>query len=101
MAKNTYYKTCPLCGANLDPGEMCDCKASLENPKITYLCDKRACNPCSNTECRHTTDITHAVNFKSVAPSKYAEQDRCVCCGKEVPEGRQVCPTCEMYLVNG
>jgi len=21
-----YYWTCPLCGANLDPGEQCDCK---------------------------------------------------------------------------
>jgi hypothetical protein len=20
-----YYKKCPLCGANLDPGEACDC----------------------------------------------------------------------------
>lgn len=20
-----YYHTCPLCGANLDPGERCDC----------------------------------------------------------------------------
>ena len=20
-----YYETCPLCGANLDPGEKCDC----------------------------------------------------------------------------
>ncbi len=20
-----YYTTCPLCGANLDPGEHCDC----------------------------------------------------------------------------
>jgi len=20
-----YYHTCPLCGANLDPGEYCDC----------------------------------------------------------------------------
>lgn len=20
-----YYKTCPYCGANLDPGERCDC----------------------------------------------------------------------------
>ena len=20
-----YYRTCPLCGANLDPGESCDC----------------------------------------------------------------------------
>lgn len=20
-----YYRTCPMCGANLDPGEKCDC----------------------------------------------------------------------------
>ena len=23
--KHTYYTTCPYCGANLDPGERCDC----------------------------------------------------------------------------
>lgn len=22
----TYYWTCPYCGANLDPGERCDCR---------------------------------------------------------------------------
>ena len=21
-----FYKTCPLCGSNLDPGEKCDCE---------------------------------------------------------------------------
>lgn len=21
-----FYKTCPFCGANLDPGEKCDCR---------------------------------------------------------------------------
>ena len=21
-----YYETCPFCGANLDPGETCDCR---------------------------------------------------------------------------
>lgn len=21
-----YYKECPFCGANLDPGEVCDCQ---------------------------------------------------------------------------
>lgn len=27
---NTYYWTCPRCGANLDPGESCDdCKKEL------------------------------------------------------------------------
>lgn len=24
-----YYKTCPHCGAHLDPGEVCDCIPSL------------------------------------------------------------------------
>ncbi len=24
--------------------------------------------------------------------------DRCVCCGDEVPEGRQVCPMCESVI---
>lgn len=24
--KKTYYDTCPKCGANLDPGEHCDCE---------------------------------------------------------------------------
>ena len=22
----TYYRTCPYCGAHLDPGERCDCR---------------------------------------------------------------------------
>ena len=22
----SYYRTCPLCGAHLDPGEVCECK---------------------------------------------------------------------------
>lgn len=21
-----YYRTCPICGAHLDPGEICDCQ---------------------------------------------------------------------------
>ena len=27
-----------------------------------------------------------------------ADVDRCVCCGEIVPEGRQVCPQCEIEL---
>lgn len=26
----SYYHTCLLCGANLDPGERCDCRPALE-----------------------------------------------------------------------
>ena len=28
---STYYWTCPYCGANLDPGERCDCKESTDS----------------------------------------------------------------------
>lgn len=27
-----------------------------------------------------------------------ANADRCVCCGEIIPEGRQVCPQCEIEL---
>lgn len=28
MIRYPYYHTCPCCGANLDPGERCDCEES-------------------------------------------------------------------------
>ena len=28
----SYYKTCPHCGAHLDPGERCDCKDEKKPP---------------------------------------------------------------------
>lgn len=27
----TYYRTCPDCGANLDPGEICTCQQDSED----------------------------------------------------------------------
>lgn len=30
-----YYRTCPCCGANLDPGERCDCQDEQEGPTDT------------------------------------------------------------------
>lgn len=27
--KHAYFRTCPICGANLDPGEKCTCTAEL------------------------------------------------------------------------
>lgn len=28
----SYFKVCPHCGAALDPGEVCDCRAKEEAP---------------------------------------------------------------------
>lgn len=33
----SYFKTCPDCGAHLDPGEPCDCR---EGKKTTASCAK-------------------------------------------------------------
>lgn len=41
------------------------------DPSILYLCDGQACGPnhiCN--ECKHTSDITHAMNFEKI-DSKY------------------------------
>jgi hypothetical protein len=114
MAKKTYFHTCPTCGANLDPGETCDCSKQTKATKIVYICDRKACNPCSGEHCHYTTDIRHAVNFKNppteadldrnfvlLSNEQYMEQDRCVCCGRGVPEGRLICPRCEVDAVVG
>lgn len=37
--EETYYQTCPYCGANLDPGESCDCE------EATAIREHRAPDP--------------------------------------------------------
>lgn len=32
--QRTYYHTCKLCGANLDPGESCDCQKEKDDTKL-------------------------------------------------------------------
>lgn len=32
-----YYNECPLCGANLDPGEPCDCQEEKKSKKKLQL----------------------------------------------------------------
>ena len=29
----SYYRTCPVCGSNLDPGERCDCEYERDNER--------------------------------------------------------------------
>lgn len=37
-----------------------------EDIKVVYLCDEKACKNCRSDakECKHTSDIKHAKNFK-------------------------------------
>ncbi|MBQ0037283.1 MAG: hypothetical protein KBS74_01275 [Clostridiales bacterium] len=32
-----YYRTCPYCGAHLDPGEQCDCRSGWETAGFLLL----------------------------------------------------------------
>lgn len=42
--------------------------------EITYICDEKACpKGCLNSDCHHTTDITHAKNFKKIDVNKWME----------------------------
>lgn len=36
------YKTCPMCGANLDPGEACDCTKKEDRPAGTGTVQKQS-----------------------------------------------------------
>lgn len=36
------YVTCPNCGANLDPGERCDCQKEKASSKMTPLDKQKA-----------------------------------------------------------
>lgn len=35
-----YYSTCANCGANLDPGERCDCMKGMDNPSRDFTTGK-------------------------------------------------------------
>ena len=38
--KMPYYKTCPRCGAALDPGEICDCREDRQHKTSTKTAQK-------------------------------------------------------------
>lgn len=40
--KRTMYYTCPRCGANLDPGERCDCRQQSYKEEIIDMVQNHA-----------------------------------------------------------
>lgn len=36
----SYYYKCPNCGANLDPGEICECNTENHNDKTMENCER-------------------------------------------------------------
>lgn len=56
-----YYRTCPECGAHLDPGEKCDCLKEAKK-KVEYLSNK--------TQIINNQQITNKA-ITSIQESKY------------------------------
>lgn len=52
----TYYRTCPECGAHLDPGEMCDCQRAAQAAEDV---DKKELPGAANTEQLKRTEHDH------------------------------------------
>lgn len=50
----SYYRTCPHCGANLDPGEVCECQISaallLTEDAADFWKDEKELPGATNTE---------------------------------------------------
>jgi len=51
MSRNTYYWTCPYCGANLDPGEKCDCNEGKEEPPKILVDNYKSVQGGGETQC--------------------------------------------------
>lgn len=49
-------------------------KEEPEVPTILYVCDRKQCKECKDF-CTHTTDITHATNFKNCGDGYYVEEE--------------------------
>lgn len=79
------YRTCPCCGANLDPGEKCDCQIGGE-------------------ESMQFTDdpVLDAERFEAEQKERLDRLPLCECCGKPIQQekavyynGQYVCESCE------
>lgn len=42
---------------------------------VFYICDREKCEKCFSG-CKHTTDITHAINFEKWFDGKYIEKNK-------------------------
>ena len=63
-----YYYTCPHCGANLDPGERCDCISYGLDPDISH----RIGNRCNNQSIHEKN--TNTIIFLTTERSNYGKR---------------------------
>ena len=81
-------KVCPLC-------------MKYRKPAIKAKSKKSNKKPLTLSEIFHIGDVYAKIHHKylhygDIVALVERNVDKCVCCGEVVPEGRQVCPQCEM-----
>lgn len=45
-----------------------------EQPRVLYLCNRKNCKICSD-DCKHTSNILHAVNFEKLGNSYFEKEN--------------------------
>lgn len=65
----SYYRTCPYCGAHLDPGERCDCREgqSGANSQTFGNLQKNAPASATNAGGGGVDQISTSVSISSIA----------------------------------
>lgn len=80
----TYYRTCPKCGAHLDPGEKCDCEDAQRPGDTKPL--PQPCKVCKD----HKAGKPFAIRADNAALYKTSHISHCPYCGRFLVENYQI-----------
>lgn len=62
----SYYRVCPYCHCNLDPGERCDCRQSKEAKEHTFpLIKKTETDKKNGTGAQETAPGSHGLKART------------------------------------
>ena len=64
-----YFRTCPRCGANLDPGEICECRRQHEKEAASVTPETAQENGITNDKTTRT--VTYSVSCCQELISKH------------------------------
>lgn len=70
----SYYRTCPDCGAALDPGERCDCQ-----------------EPCTNREGSQRAQRKTAADAANIDDGVKGNKFSTTCCPSSLSENKEEC----------
>lgn len=66
----SYFRICPHCGANLDPGERCDCTPLAKSQTSGNLDKKTARGADNTTDGKAEQSLTDAVSASTISKNE-------------------------------